>query len=137
MPTKSKSNQATEDLQAALEAALASGLTQGDIVSMVAGAMKHAEEVGCQSALPNFPTNGKPKVYRELPEGLIDLPSAAKKYGINRSTLYNWVKTGKIRNFGRLRGSAQGGGFVVIEESEILSYKDGPRLTAGRKRTKK
>ena len=112
----------------ALEAALASGLTQGDIVSMVAGAIKHAEEVGCQSALPNFPTNGKPKVYRELPEGLITLPDAARKFEINRHTLRDWVNNRKIATYGRLRGRAHGGGFVLLNEAEVISYKDGPRL---------
>ena len=79
MVARTKTTQATEDLQAALEAALASGLTQGDIVGMVAGAIKEAEEAGCQAALPNFPSNGKPKVYTELPPGLITLPDAARE----------------------------------------------------------
>ena len=136
MVEKTRTTQATEDLQAALEAALASGLTQGDIVGMVAGAMKRSEEVGCQSALPDFPTNGKPKVYRELPPGLITLPDAARKYEINYNSLHRWVKEGKIRSFGRLRGPAPGRGLVILMECEVLEYRDAPRLKSGRPKKK-
>ena len=132
MPTKSKSNQATEDLQAALEAALASGLTQGDIVSMVAGALKDAEEVGCQAALPNFPTNGKPKVYTELPPGLITLPDAAKKFDIPKSRIREWALKGQIKTFGRLRGRAPGGGFLVLMEEEVAEHIKKPLSKGGR-----
>ena len=128
MVENTKTTQATEDLQEALEAALASGLTQGDIVSMVAGAMKHAEEAGCQAALPNFPQYGQKKAFRELPPGLITLPEAARKFRINRYTLRSWVNDGKIATYGRLRGRAPGGGFLLLNESEVIAYKDGPRL---------
>ncbi len=120
MVEKTKTTQATEDLQAALEAALASGLTQGGIVSMVDGAIKEAEKAGCQSALPNFPTNGKPKVYRELPPGLITLPEAARKFDIPSSRIRSWVDSGKIQTFGRLLGMAPGGGFLVVMEAEAI-----------------
>ena len=134
MATKAETTQATEGLRLALEEALASGLTHGDITTLVASAIKNSEDVGCQAPLPNLPTNGKPTVYRELPEGLIDLPSAAKKFGVNAKTLYHWVRTGKVRSFGRLRARSRGGGYVVVEEAEVLAYMDAPRLKAGRKK---
>ena len=136
MPTKSKSNQATEDLQAALEAVtLASGLTQGDIVGMVAEAIaiKHAEEVGCQVPMLNLHPTGKQKVYRELPPGCITVPDAVRKYGVKPHTIYHWLEKGCITNFGRLKGRAVGGGFIILMESEFVAYKDGPRKKPGRK----
>ena len=133
MATKAETTQATEGLRLALEEALASGLTHGDITTLVATAINNSGDVGCQAPLPNLPTNGKPKVYRELPEGLIDLPSAAQKYGINRYTLHAWVRKGHIRSFGRLRGRAHGGGFIILDESEVLAYRDCPRHPGRRK----
>lgn len=120
----------------ALEAALASGLTHGEIISMVAGTIKHAEEVGCQSSLPSFPSSGEQKVYRELPPGLITLPDASRKYEINYNSLHRWVKEGKIRSFGRLRGPAPGRGLVILMECEVLEYRDAPRLKSGRPKKK-
>ena len=72
------------------------------------------------------------RVFTELPEGLIDLPSAARKYGISRSTLHNWIRGGHVKIQGRLKGSAQGGGFYVLEESELLAYMEAPRNKGGR-----
>ena len=73
-------------------------------------------------------------VYTELPPGLIDLPSAAQKYGLNQWTLRNWVRKGHLKMYGRLKGSAKGGGFILVRESELRLYKDMPKSKGGRPR---
>ena len=62
-----------------------------------------------------------------LPDNLIDLPSAAKKYGIPVRTLRGWVHRGRLPRRGRLKGKASGGGYIVTEESAILYCRDNPR----------
>ena len=71
-------------------------------------------------------------VYEELPDGLIDLPSAARKYDINRVTLWRWADKGAIRKYGRLKASAAGGGYLVLNEEELTSYISAPRDKGGR-----
>ena len=43
-------------------------------------------------------------VYDVLPEGLIDLPAAAVKYGLSRPKMVLWVKRGNLVCHGRLKG---------------------------------
>ena len=113
---------------------MASGLTQGDIVGMVAGAIKETEEVGCQAALPKLPPTGKQKVYRELPPGLITLPDASRKFDIPSSRIRSWVNSGKIQTFGRLRGMAPGGGPLVVMETEVIEESKKPFDKGGRRK---
>ena len=63
----------------------------------------------------------------QLPDGLIDLPSASKKYGIPISTLQSWLRRGKLQRRGRVRARAAGGGYVVTKEAEIVYCRDNPR----------
>ena len=87
------------------------------------------------SALDTYqPPDQADFVYDELPEGLIDLPTAAEKYGLNRQTLRHWVLNGRLHLYGRLRGSAPGGGFLVVNESEVQAYIHAPRDRGGRPR---
>lgn len=58
-------------------------------------------------------------VYAELPEGLIDLPAAARKYGRSIGTLHSWRRQGRIEAVGRLRASAPGGGYYLFRISDI------------------
>ena len=58
-------------------------------------------------------------VYDELPEGMIDVPSAARKYRRSTSTLRNWALAGRLRVVGRRRASAPGGGYLVFEEADV------------------
>ena len=59
-------------------------------------------------------------IYTELPEGLIDLPTAMRKYGCRRGRLDSWVKRGHLEVRGRLRGAAPGGGYLVVSEAEVV-----------------
>ena len=80
-----------------------------------------------EDGLPIFATR------EEMPQDYIDAPTATKKYGLSHSTIMMWIKRGKIVSRGRLRGSARGGGYHVLRESEIRSCLNNPR-PAGRPR---
>ena len=71
-------------------------------------------------------------VYDELPEGLIDLPSAAVKHGLKVDTIYKWVRRGKIPCRGRLKAWARGGGYLVVAETELLDWVNAPTDKGGR-----
>ena len=105
----------------------------------VAMALLHMEKNGkdgaaVQGSLPGWPTDPD-KVYDEVPEGFITLPSAARKYELNRVVLRNWVGRGHLRVFGRLKGPAQGGGFLLLNEDELREHLNQPR-PPGRRRHK-
>ena len=87
------------------------------------------------TATPPAPTNGHSPdnvrkddrelpIYTELPDGLIDLPSAAKKHGGTVGQFRNWINRGRIKVRGRLRAAAPGGGFLVVSEPELIAYKE-------------
>ena len=84
--------------------------------------------------LPSFSDCAEEVVFDGLPPGLIDLPSAARKYSLNKWTLRNWVTKGYLKRYGRLKGSAQGGGFILVGESELRLYMDMPKSKGGRPR---
>ena len=117
----------------AIERALRSGATREEILSMLE--LKVTEnEVAYQDTLPAFPDDDTDTVYTELPPGLIDLPSAIKKYRLRPRTAQNWVKFGRIKLRGRLKASARGGGYLVVCEDELVTYMTGPRDKGGRPR---
>lgn len=69
----------------------------------------------------------------EVPDGLIDLPSASRKYGIAPMTLYMWVCRKKLPRLGRVRAPAAGGGYILTLESEIPICRDNPRKSGPKK----
>ena len=71
-------------------------------------------------------------VYDVLPEGLIDLPTAARNERIRLATAYNWIRRDRVRAVGRLRAPARGGGYLIVNEHEFTSYAQGPRDRGGR-----
>lgn len=73
-------------------------------------------------------------VYDELPEGLIDLPSAQERYGISRWSVYRAVEKGHINFCGRLRASARGGGYLLVDEAALVNYMASPKSKGGRPR---
>ncbi len=109
---------------AAIERAQEDGLSPVEMASMITAVTETQR-----------PTNGVHSVepadviYEpgNLPEGLIDLPTASKKYGIRVDTLRRWVQRGKLPRCGRLRARSPGGGYIVTVEEEILHCRDNPR----------
>ena len=86
-----------------------------------------------ESALDTYQPPGQADaVYDELPEGLIDLPAAAERYGVNRQTIHTWIRTGRLQSKGRLRASARGGGFHLLLESDVRDCAASPRSKGGR-----
>ena len=124
-----------DDLISAIDQALRSGIKAEAIADMVAERTIY-HEVATPSDIAEFldhhrdetpPNDEGAVIYDELPPGLIDLPSASKKYGIRVRTLHAWIQRGKLPRRGRLRARAAGGGYIVTEEAEILRCRDNPR----------
>ena len=119
------------DLQIAVSRALQSGATWDEILIVLQ--LKASEFAPpFQDHMPGFPNDDPDTVYTELPEGLIDLPSAGRKYRVPRRTIHSWVEKGHVRLRGRLKGPAQGGGYLLVREDELTAYLTAPRKKGGR-----
>ena len=120
-----------EAFRAAIERARDNGLSLDDMASMITTATETQRPSNVV-----HPTQSEDVVYEpgNLPEGLIDLPSASRKYGISKATLRTWVHRGKLPRLGRLRAKSPGGGYIVTREAEILYCRDHPRKTGRKKR---
>ena len=100
--------------------ALQAGVSEKVLHSMLTTETIAAQDHHCETCSPD---NYDPDtVYAELPEGLITLPEAARKYNVNRRTIQTWLRQNHITSKGRLRGSARGGGFVLVSEDELVRY---------------
>ena len=118
----------TEELRGAIDQALRSGMDVEAIAHMVAERALTLNELATDTLAAETPPNDEGAViYDELPPGLIDLPSASKKYGIKVGTLRYWVHVGKLPRKGRLRAPAAGGGYIVTEDAMIPYCRDNPR----------
>ncbi len=113
-----------EAFRVAIERARDNGLSLDDMASMITAAANNGH-----NDRSVHPTELDDVVYEpgNLPEGLIDLPSASKKYGIKVGTLRYWVHVGKLPRKGRLRAPAAGGGYIVTEDAMIPYCRDNPR----------
>ncbi len=113
-----------EAFLAAIERARGDGLSPAEMASMITAA-----EHETRTTNGARPTESDDVIYEpgNLPEGLIDLPSASKKYGISVVTLRSWVQRGKLPRLGRLRARAAGGGYIVTDEAQIPYCRDNPR----------
>ena len=129
----------TEDLQRAVDRLLDEGEDGAKIIEMVAERIPThpvatpTDIVALLDHAETPPEDEGVVIYDELPPGLIDLPSAAKKYGVNNSTLRTWVNTGRIRLVARKKAPSAGGGYVAVSEAELLSYIERPRNKGGRR----
>ena len=76
-----------DELKGVISDALAAGvLTKDDILDMVSTAESPTSASGHTPAGPTIGTDDLP-IYTELPEGLIDLPTAARNYGCQLATV--------------------------------------------------
>ena len=121
---KSAKDSKHEAFQAAIQRAREEGLSLADMQSMITASADTERTNGSV-----HPTEPDDVIYEpgNLPEGLIDLPSASKKYGIKVGTLRQWVHVGKLPRKGRLRAPSPGGGYIVTEEAAIPYCRDNPR----------
>ena len=124
----------TNQLREEIRAALSSGtLTESEILQMVSTAEPPAATNGHAPAEPATGADDLP-IYTELPEGLIDLPRAAKKYDCKGPTLRTWVHRGHLKSMGRLRGSSPGGGYLVVSEADLERHLAASPKKGGRPR---
>ena len=120
-----------EHLEGALIVALQSWATKNDIFTMIE--LKVAgHESTFQNRMPGFPEDDPDIVYDAVPPGLIDIPSATRKYNVHRRTIHSWVEKGHVRLRGRLKGPAKGGGYLLVREDELTAYLTAPRKKGGR-----
>ena len=113
-----------EAFRAAIERAQENGLSLDEMVSMITAATETQPPVN-----EVRPTEPDDIIYEpsNLPDGLIDLPTASKKYGVKVGTLRQWVHVGKLPRKGRLRAPSPGGGYIVTEEAAVPYCRDNPR----------
>ena len=121
------------DLRSAIEDALAAGVVTRDEILDMVPTIDPQSGNGHETAVPATSADDLP-IYTELPEGLIDLPTAMRKYGCHRQRLNNWVARGRLKVYGRLRGPARGGGYLVVSEDDLQSRLNGPLDKGGRPR---
>ena len=116
-------------LRTAVETALASGVSENEILSMVSSATADYFE----PELPGFEHPGLP-IYDELPAGLIDLVTAADRYERSNKVLRAWIYRGHLKALGRLRGRGRNGGSLVVCEQDLVKRINAPRNKGGRPR---
>ena len=122
----------TKELRRVIIDALTAGvITKDEILDMVSTAEPPAATNGSAPAERAAGANDLP-IYTELPEGLIDLPSAATRYGCKGATLRMWVHRGHLRLMGRLKRSCTGGGYLVVSESDLKERLNTPKKKGGR-----
>ena len=108
-----------DEIRSVITDALAAGvLTRNEILDMVSTIDPPA--ANCNHA-PAEPTAGADElpIYTELPEGLIDLPSAAAGYGCTVQRFRGWIRKGYIKPQGRLRAGCPGGGYLVVSREDL------------------
>ena len=126
-----------DELKGVISDALAAGvLTKDDILDMVSTAESPTSASGHTPAGPTIGTDDLP-IYTELPEGLIDLPTAARNYGCQLQRFYMWVRRGQLKAHGRLRASSPGGGYIVVSQTELATRMNTVREKGGRPRKKR
>ena len=72
------------------------------------------------TAQPKASDNDLP-LYNELPEGMITLPDAARKYGASAGRIRWWIEAERIARMGYLRGGSPQGGYVLLVEAELAA----------------
>ena len=118
-------------LASMLEESVDSGIQVNEVATMVINAAYRS--MAKETRVELLPMRPYP-VYAEVPEGCIDLPSAAKKYGLNIGTVREWVRQGRVAQVGRLKAPAPGGGYLLVNEKELQTCIGTPRAKGGRPR---
>ena len=129
----------TRTLDAVLEqwrdvtrAALQAGASEKDLQAMLKTEVADSQEHHCETCSQD--SHGPETVYLNLPAGLIDLPTAAKRYDLNVRTMSQWVRRGRVALRGRLRAPKPGGGYLVVCEDELVTFIQRPKNKGGRPR---
>ena len=67
------------------------------------------------------PSDDDLPLYDDLPEGMITLPDAARKYGLPADRIRWWVRAERIARMGYLRGGSPQRGYVLLVEAELAA----------------
>ena len=97
----------------------------GSVVLNEAELVTHIQGSDAEDNLPIFMT---------LPPGTIDVPTALRKYNLNRNTLRAWIDRGHVLPVGRLRAPAVGGGYLVLNKIELEAYIAARKRPGGRRK---
>ena len=125
-----------EGLSEAVLQALTAGASPTDLMATISATITDYQ-ASRQESIPGLLTCDDAEViYDELPDGLIDLPTAAQKFKLPTATLHTWLRKSHIHSRGRRRASAPGGGVLVLDEAEIAEYIVAPKPKGGRPRKK-
>ena len=115
---------AADELRGVITDALTAGVvTKDEILDMVSTAEPPAEPATGANDLP---------IYTELPEGLIDLATAVKQYGLNYRTAHGWINKGELSVLGKVRG--RGGLRFLVCEATVARMSKMPKKKGGRPR---
>ena len=90
-------------LRNAMQQARDAGMDQADMHSMVTDIYSPNQPNGSD------PTPASDLVYDELPDGLMDLPAAAKKYNCKMGYRRSMVQHDRIKPMDRIKAPARGG----------------------------
>ena len=138
-----KSRQVVADaLELSINEALANGLITNEIADMVAESVEArrvenpGDMVAYLAAHETPPEEEGVVIYEKLPPGLIDLPTARDRYGKNIAAMREWVKKGHVRKVGLRRAPARGGGYIVVDEGQLVAYMNCPKDKGGRPKKK-
>ena len=97
---------------------LDAGVDKAELLSMFQTIVDQHEAASSDVVAPN--NYDENTVFTELPEGLIDVSTATKKYQLSRMTLNNWIRRGHLVPQGRLKAPARGGGYWVVDEAALV-----------------
>ena len=79
---------------------------------------------------------GPDLVYDELPDGLMDLPTAAKKYGLNIQLVRSWIRGGKLECRGRFNPPGRPFSSAVISEPDLKGLAENYRESRNKREAK-
>lgn len=115
-----KSGRPTADeLRSAITDALTAGVvTRDEILDMVSTDSPDIRSNGHAPAEPMSGADDLP-IYTELPEGLIDLPSACEVFGKSRQLLFQWVTQGRLRERGLFKPPGRTVANVVVAKEDV------------------
>ena len=131
MIQKTDATRVAEDLREILSAALSDGVGRGEIVSMIATII--ADSDVDESELSELAEERwDHPIYEEVPPGLIDLKTAAEKYGRPLQQLQHWVQRGYLQSYGRIKARARGGGYHLVKEKTLIEQMAKPPNKGGR-----
>ena len=107
------------DAAQAIRSLVASGIAEKEIHELVAVAINEQRDMRVEDD-----AGGDLPIYDELPEGLIDLPTAARRYRRATGTVRQWASDGQLEVVGRLRAPAPGGGYLVFRDADVSMIND-------------